>query len=50
MNIIDTLYDDGDLTTDEGIDAICEKIKSLNVSKVCIIYGVIVKLYICFSI
>ncbi|XP_055299578.1 conserved oligomeric Golgi complex subunit 4 [Sitodiplosis mosellana] len=30
MNIIDTLYDNEDLSTDEGIEAICEKIKNLN--------------------
>lgn len=32
MNIIDTLYDNEDLSTDDGIEAICEKIKNLNVS------------------
>lgn len=32
MNIIDTLYENEDLSTDEGIEAICEKIKNLNVS------------------
>lgn len=32
MNIIDTLYDNADLSTDEGIDAICKKIQNLNVS------------------
>lgn len=32
MNIIDTLYENEDMSTDESIDAICEKIKNLNVS------------------
>lgn len=34
MNIIDTLYDNEDLSTDEGIETICEKIKNLNVSQI----------------
>lgn len=33
MNIIESLYEDEDLSTDEGIEAICEKIKNLNVSQ-----------------
>lgn len=32
MNIIDTLYDNEDLSTDQGIEAICKKITDLNVS------------------
>lgn len=32
MNIIETLYENEDLSTDEGIEAICEKINNLNVS------------------
>lgn len=34
MNIIETLYENEDLSTDKGIDAICEKIKCLNVSNI----------------
>lgn len=33
MNIIETLYDNEDLSTEEGIEAICGKIKNLNVSR-----------------
>lgn len=33
MNLIDSLYENEDLSTDEGIEGICEKIKNLNVSK-----------------
>lgn len=33
MNIIESLYEDEDLATDEGIETICEKIKNLNVSQ-----------------
>lgn len=32
MNIIESLYEDEDLATDDGIEAICKKIKNLNVS------------------
>lgn len=32
MNLIESLYEDEDLSSDEGINAICEKIKNLNVS------------------
>lgn len=32
MNIVETLYDNEDLSTDVGIEAICEKIRNLNVS------------------
>lgn len=32
MNIIESLYENEDLSTDDGIEAICEKIKNLNVS------------------
>lgn len=32
MNAIESLYENEDLSTDEGIEAICEKIKNLNVS------------------
>lgn len=32
MNIIDTLYEDENLSTNDGVDAICEKINNLNVS------------------
>lgn len=32
MNMIDTLYEDENLSTNDGIDAICEKINNLNVS------------------
>lgn len=33
MNLIESLYEDEDLSTDDGIEAICEKIKNLNVSR-----------------
>lgn len=33
MTTIDLLYENEDLSTDEGIEAICEKIKYLNVSE-----------------
>lgn len=32
MTAIDSLYENEDLSTDEGVEAVCEKIKALNVS------------------
>lgn len=32
MNLIESLYEHEDLSSDDGINAICDKIKNLNVS------------------
>lgn len=37
MNLIESISENEDLSTDEGIEAICEKIRNLNVSQICVL-------------